>query len=239
MATYLELCNLVLNQLNDIVLDTTTFANARGFHASVKDAVNFAIRDINQSEIEWPFAYNSTSQVLVAETNSYAFPDTIQRVDWQSFHLEADDALNINAAHLNAMPYDDWLHMRRAHDENNNTGIRIPEAIFKLPNEYFGVTPIPDRAYTISYDYYGFSETLSAYDDTPDIPDRFRWVIYQGSMYYAYMFRDNFESADKAEERFEKGIKHMRTLLINKYEHVSDTRTGYGANRYFRAGSGL
>ncbi len=238
MATYLELCNHVLRQLNDIVLDSTTFGGARGFHASVKDAVNFAIRDINQSEIEWPFAYNTTTQALTAEINSYAFPATLQRVDWQSFHLALDAGLDIDARHLQVMPYDDWLYMRRAHDENNTTGIRIPEAIFKFPDERFGITPIPDRAYTIAYDYYGFSTALSEHGDITDIPDRFKWVIVEGAMHYAYMFRDNFEMADVAAEKFAAGVKHMRTLLINKYEHVNDTRTGYGPS-FWGTGRGL
>ena len=227
MATYLELVNLVLRQTNDVVLEQNTFAASRGFHASIKDAVNFAIRDINQSEIEWPFNYFTTEQVLTAEVNNYAFPVDIQWPDWESFHLEADGALDILAKHLTTMTYDEWQFNRRASDENNTTGIRIPIAVFKFPNDFFGVTPIPDRAYTISYDYYGFPAPLALYNDVTTIPDRFKFVITDGAMYYAYMFRDNMEQAQVAQDKFQAGIKNMRTLLINKYERVNDTRIGY------------
>jgi len=35
-------------------------------------------------------------------------------------------------------------------------------------------------------------------------------------MYYAYMFRDNLESAGLSLRKFDEGVKHMRTLLVNE-----------------------
>ena len=38
-------------------------------------------------------------------------------------------------------------------------------------------------------------------------------------MYYAYMFRDNVEMAGMSQNKFENGIKQMRTILTNEYAY--------------------
>jgi len=43
-------------------------------------------------------------------------------------------------------------------------------------------------------------------------------------MYHAYMFRDNAQSAAMAEAKFKEGIKALRSLLVNEYISVVDTR---------------
>ena len=87
MATYMELCNLVLKQLNEVEFQQSSFGDATGFHAEVKDSVNFALADIAQSEIEWPFTLVHITKTATAEINFIAFENDLQRVDWQSFHM--------------------------------------------------------------------------------------------------------------------------------------------------------
>ena len=122
--------------------------------------MNRAIRMINQEEVEWPFNYNSHTETLVAEQSTYAYPSDVQRVDWESFHLAEDDALEVDPKHLEAITYDEWNRYNRAEDERNNSGIRITDRVVQRPDLNWGVSPIPDRAYTISYDYYGFPTEL-------------------------------------------------------------------------------
>ena len=52
---------------------------------------------------------------------------------------------------------------------------------------------MPDKAYTITYEYFNFPVDLTLYTDAPAIPERFKFVITDGAMYHAYMFRDNME----------------------------------------------
>jgi hypothetical protein len=54
---------------------------------------------------------------------------------------------------------------------------------------------MPDKAYTIEYEFFMFPADLETYDDVPTIPFRFKHVIVDGAMYHSYMFRDNLESA--------------------------------------------
>jgi len=53
--TYLEITNEVLRELNEVPLTTSTFANAKGIQAFVKDMVNKAIFDIANEEPQLPF----------------------------------------------------------------------------------------------------------------------------------------------------------------------------------------
>ena len=52
--------------------------------------------------------------------------------------------------------------------------------------------------------------------DVPTIPERFRHVIIDGAMHYAYMFRDNIEMAALSQNKFDQGIKQMRTVTVNE-----------------------
>jgi hypothetical protein len=61
---------------------------------------------------------------------------------------------------------------------------------------------------------------LALYDDVPVIPERFRHIIVDGAMHYAYLFRGNTQDALVAKEKFEEGIKHMKSMLINRYNYV-------------------
>jgi hypothetical protein len=70
------------------------------------------------------------------------------------------------------------------------------------------------------YEYYATSVELQNATDVPSIPEIYRHVIIEGAMYHAYMFRSNEQAATIAKDKFEKGIKNMRTILMNRYEYV-------------------
>jgi len=58
----------------------------------------------------------------------------------------------------------------------------------------------------------------------PTVPQQFKHVIVDGAMYHAYMFRDNAQSASMSKQKFDEGLKALRSLLVNNYVHVYDTR---------------
>ncbi len=55
---------------------------------------------------------------------------------------------------------------------------------------------------------------MTLYSDVSLIPTPFDQVIINKALHYAYMFRDNLEEAQLAEQRFEKSIQNMRRILI-------------------------
>ena len=40
------------------------------------------------------------------------------------------------------------------------------------------------------------------------------------------MFRDNAQQAAITKQKFEEGVERMRTLLVNRFTDVRDTRVG-------------
>jgi hypothetical protein len=83
--------------------------------------------------------------------------------------------------------------------------------------------PCPDKDYEIVYEYYRVNAELINPTDVPAIPEVYRNVIIEGAIYHAYMFRSNEQAAVIAKDKFEKGIKNMRTILINRYDYVRST----------------
>lgn len=222
---FLGITNAVLLRLNEVTLQSGNFAAARGFHAAAKDAVNSAIRDIQQAEIEWPFNHVTATQVLdgANHTQFYALPADAESIDWESFYLVRDDALDCTGTWLKPVSYDEWLQRHRHSDDNNSTG-SIPHFVIRDQKLQFGVSPVPDKNYMVTFEYWKVPSELVNYTDEPNIPAQFQSVIVDGAMYYAYMFRDNMEQAQLTQRKFEQGIKRMRTLLINRYQYIRDGR---------------
>jgi hypothetical protein len=65
---------------------------------------------------------------------------------------------------------------------------------------------------------------LALSTDVPSIPADFKHVIVDGAMYYVYFFRGDIETADRVYQKFQDGIKNMRTLYINRYDKIRDGR---------------
>jgi hypothetical protein len=59
---YLGLVNDVNRRLNEVELTSSNFAAATGEYSMIKDAVNSAIRYLNQHEYEWPFNHVETEE---------------------------------------------------------------------------------------------------------------------------------------------------------------------------------
>lgn len=214
-TTYINLVNQLLRRLNEVEIEQSDFASARGVQAMAKDAINSAINEINMQEFEWPFNADSHSETLVAGTEEYTFPTDLKSVDWESFHLVKDDALNTNGHHLQLISTDvRYKYLKNKDDNSGSDGLSVPSVIYPTPTG-FGVSPSPDEAYEITYNYFKKPTQLSAYGDQSTIDTIYDEIIIQGGLYHFYMFRDNSEQADRALQRFRQLINRMRTILIN------------------------
>jgi len=215
---YLSLSNEVCRRLNETELTSSNFASASGFYAQIKDSINSAIRDINQKHFNWPFNHNTDDIVLTAGELRYPLPENAKYTDFDTVRLARDTAVGIGSAkHLTQMSYDEYVDRYIDQEyETDTTKGSAPEHIVRSQDGDIIVVPMPDKAYTIEYEFFMFPADLETYDDVPTIPFRFKHVIVDGAMYHAYMFRDNLESASLSLRKFEEGMKHMRTLLVNE-----------------------
>lgn len=88
--TYLQYVNFALNRLNEVQLTSLNFATTTStFQGFCKDAVNHALNDLYVAEREWPFNYQSGTQVLTPGVQLYTLPNSGNvSVDWDSFYVQ-------------------------------------------------------------------------------------------------------------------------------------------------------
>ena len=224
-STYIDLCNKTLRRLNEVEIAEADFGSVRGVHALVKDAVKAAVAKINQAEFGWPFNAAEQTDVLVVGQEEYVWPQYFKVADWNSFQIQKDDSLGSSFKTLKAIEQDEWYQEYRDDDYTaGSSGRSIPDFVFPSHGNGYGVSPSPDKAYTVKFRYFmNYSDITNATDVTR-IPESFDTVLIDGALYHMYMFKDNMESAQAAYMGFEKGIKDLQTLYINNTISVRDTR---------------
>jgi hypothetical protein len=204
-------------RLNETQLTTSNFSTATGFYSAIKEAVNSSIRHINQSHFGWPYNHNVEEQTLEAGLTRYNLPDEAKYVDFSTFRVRKDDSLDLGEARrLKQLSYEEYIDRYIQQEDQAASDGGVPEFVFRAKNNEFGVVPLPDKAYQVDFEYFNFPVDLVLNSDVPTIPERFRFVIADGSMYYSYMFRDNLEMASISQRKFDDGIKQMRVLLVNE-----------------------
>ena len=108
-GTYITLINSTLARLNEVQLTTGTFPNARGIQTQAKNAVNEAIRYINQKEFAYPFNHATETKTLTAGTVRYSLPTSTKHVDYNTFRLVKDEDLGNSGYKLGILQYNDYI----------------------------------------------------------------------------------------------------------------------------------
>lgn len=241
-TTYLNLTNKLLERLNEVTIEQADFSSVRGVQAMAKTVINTSIETINLQEFEWPFNAATASVSLVAGTEEYAFPSTVKTVKWDSFHLVNDASLNTNGHPLKFIDRDSRnRYLKNSDDVAGASGLNAPRWVFPMQGQGFGVSPSPNGAYTVTYEYFTYPTRLVDYDDESAIPSMYDEAILQGGLYHFYMFRDNTEQAREAKREFDMWLGRMRSMLINNYNSMNSTiinrrrpSGGIISNDYFR-----
>jgi hypothetical protein len=224
-TSYIDLCNQTLRRLNEVEIAEADFSSARGVQALVKDAVKAAVAKINQAEFGWPFNAAEETDTLIVGQTEYTWPQYFKVADWNSFQIQANDNLGAGYKTLKFIEQDEWYSDHRDADYTAGiTGRDMPEYIFPAHGNGYGVSPSPNKAYTLKFRYFmNYSDITNATDVTR-IPESYDTVLIDGALYHLYMFKDNMESAQAAFISFEKGIKDLQTLYINNNVSIRDTR---------------
>lgn len=234
-STYLELVNKVCRQINEVELSASNFEDAKGIYNAIKDGVKFAINQINSIHYTWPFNYiEGTSQVLTVGDPFYDFPADYKVADWTSFYIVRNTSLGISTTVLKKVNQDEFhLYYKEQDFDNATAGRNHPSVVFPWGNNAFGVSPVPNQAYTVKYNYFKVPSQLSAYTDETNIPVEYDHVITLGAMWYLNLFRENLEGTKLTEMKFKDELAKMRSVLINKNEDMFSTMTNYGYSRRY------
>jgi hypothetical protein len=225
---YLDLANEINRRLNEVELTSSNFTSATGYYSFIKDAINSSIRHIHQEEFEWPWQHREESETLVAGTTRYSYPTDAKTINIDSFRIKRDDTLNTATQKLKVLDYEEYLDKYVDYEYNSSTGIRTtPRFVSRTPSRELVLVPTPDKAYELVYEYYATGVDLSKFDDVPAIPEQYRYIIVDGAMYYVYQFRGDMQAANLGLQKFEQGIKQIRSININRTEYLRDTRVHY------------
>lgn len=220
---YLGLTNEVLARMNEVELTASNFVSgARGFQVQCKNAVNDAINYINQREFGWPFSHATKTQTLVADQTRYSIPTDAIHVDYETFRISKDNTLGVAGTTLRVLDYKEYVDRLIEQETTSDVG-GVPIYVFRTPDNNYGLYPYPDKAYTLKYEHFNKPTALSAATDAPTVPEQFRQVIADGATAYAYQYRGEAQQYGINFSRFDEGIKHMQSILLNRTDYVRST----------------
>lgn len=221
---FLSLTNEICGRLNETKLNNSNFAAANNFYATIKDSINAAIRDINHQQYNYPFNHITTEIVLDSGYARYPIPQNAKLIDFESVRIVRDAELNVQSKILKQIQYNEYLRFHYDNEINPSETGGVPQYIAKTQTNDFVVAPKPDQDYTLELEYFVIPADLNLFDDVPTIPESFKHVIIDGALYHCYMFRDNAQSATLSKQKFDEGLKALRSLFVNEYVYVTDTR---------------
>ena len=230
MTTYLDLTNRLLRRLNEVEIQDSEFLSAKGIQATAKDAILDTLREISERRTDWAFNAVQHEQVLGIGTEEYAWYDDFSTVDWQSFTIKKDTALNVNTRPLQLIQREEWYARAKATDyDSESTGRGVPEFVCATHGNGFAVTPSPDKAYTVQYRYYKAPTDLVNATDSTEIPSRFDYVIMAGALQHMGLFKEDNELVGVNQQKFEKGLSTMVSTLTAspEYFHSNVNMNGY------------
>ena len=249
MATYLNLTNELLRELNEVVLTSSNFSDAVGIQAHAQDCINRAYSDIVMAEPQWAFLatgesgatdpfYGNVYVETVAGTRWYELKASSSSitadygsVDWDNFYLTTIGVSGASAPYtsqnLKFITTEEWKdHLRESENEDDANAQSWGETKFVIRSpdaRKFGVSPIPDKVYRVWFFAWDLPTALDAHGDTTVFPDVYTPVLMARARYHFHQFKDAPQQAAFALEDYKKGLKQMRSALMNPTPNYMST----------------
>ena len=240
-TTYLQLTNELLRELNEVVLTSANFSSAIGIQAHAQDCINRAYKDIVMSEPQWGFLatgesgatdpfYGNVYVETVAGTRWYelkaassSITTDYGSVDWDNFYLTtigvSGESAPYTSQNINFVTLEEWKDHRREtenEDDANAQNWGEPKFVIRSPDSRkFGLSPIPDKVYRAWFYAWDLPTALDAHGDAIVFPDVYSPVLMARARYHFHQFKDAPQQAAFALEDYNKGLKQMRSSLMN------------------------
>ena len=104
--------------MNEVALTSSDFANARGVQVQCQNAVNEAIRYINQREFGYSFNHATNSSTLTAGVVRYSLPTSTKSVDYSTARIKKDTDVNASGNNLTTLNYNEYIQKEYATQED-------------------------------------------------------------------------------------------------------------------------
>ena len=254
MATYLNLTNELLREMNEVVLTSSDFSSAVGIQQHAKDEINRAYLYIVNEEPQWPFLatgesgatdpmYDNVYVETTANTRWYelkaassSITADYSYVDWDNFLLTtvgvSGESAPYVAQNLRFVTKEEWkdnFRLSENKDDADAANGGEPRRIIRSPDaRKFGLSPIPDKVYRVWFYAYDLPTELDAHGDATVFPDLYKPVLLARARYYIHQFKESPQSAAFALEDYKRGLKLMKSNLLEPVPYyMKDDRMRY------------
>jgi len=95
--------------MNEVVLTSANFLDARGVQVQAQNAVNEAIRHINQKEFAYPFNHASNVSTLVPGVVRYTIPTGTKYIDYNTARIKKSATVNSTGMNLRKLNYNEYI----------------------------------------------------------------------------------------------------------------------------------
>ena len=240
MATYLNLTNELLREMNEVELTASNFASAVGIQQHSKDCINRGYLDIVNEEPQWPFLataesgatdpmYGNVYVETVAGTRWYTLKSSSSSlttdygaIDWDNFLLttvgvsgETAPYTVRNLRFTTTEEWKDYFRVSQNKDDADTQNYGVPSRVIKSPDlRKFGLSPIPDQVYRIWFYAYDLPTELSAHGDQIVFPNIYKPVLLARARYYIHQFKENPQASAFAAEDYKRGLRLMKLNLM-------------------------
>ena len=240
MATYLNLTNELLREMNEVELTSTNFGSAVGIQQHAKDCINRGYLDIVNEEPQWPFLataesgdtdpmYGNVYVETVAnqrwyelKASSSSLVNDYGYIDWDNFLLttvgvsgESSPYTIRNLRYIDTEAWKDYFRIGENKDDAEDANGGTPARVTRSPDaRKFALSPIPDKVYRIWFYAYDLPTELSAHGDEIVFPDLYVPVLINRARYYMHQFKDNAQGSAFALEDYKRGLRTMKLHLL-------------------------
>jgi hypothetical protein len=240
-TTYLTITNEILRELNEVQLTSANFSSAVGIQAFVKESINRSLRDVANEEPQLPFFaaaasggtdpfYGNVTVATVAGTRWYVLKSgsssittDYSSIDWDDFYMTTISVSGESAPYvsrgLKFLSLTDWRRYLRDSENADDADTQVygePRYVIRSPDHRkFGLSPIPDKVYNVHFYAYTIPTVLSAHGDTLVLPDQYAPILQARTRYYVHQFKESLQQAAFALDDYKKGMKYMKSNLIN------------------------
>lgn len=175
---------------------------------------NINIYGANETE------YNGDFTIAVTGVSTFTYTITDSAATPATGTLVAKSNTVINKE-LTWLDYNNYRQQRQTLDANmNSTSFTSPDVVSEKSDGTIIISSPSNRVYEVAYEAFGIPAAPSAYDDTSLMPAAYDQVIIDRALHHAYMFRDNMEQAQLAQQRYMEGVNRMTRVYIPRAPNV-------------------
>lgn len=230
--TYLQLCQALRRESGISTADPTTVEGTlTGYTKRLADWIDRAWTEI-QNHHDWEWMWRTSSQTLTIGTQAYQ-PNTDSDTSTGDFQLSPELAkwvttnvrIKENTADEGFLSYVPWGTWSASASAIGTVTSARPTSYTIRPDDVIVLNTTPDKAYTLSFDYYRTPQTLSLNSDTPELPGEYHDIILYLALTYVGAEQDAPEVYQDAQAQYNKrladmGVTQIQTVQI-RYEPLA------------------